>query len=36
MVSSIYLNKTSLLSYVDKQFSKIMDQEIEQKAKALE
>lgn len=36
MVSSIYLNKTSLLSYVDKQFSQIIDQEVEQKAKALE
>jgi hypothetical protein len=36
MVSSIYLNKNGLLSYVDKQFSQIMDQEVEQKAKALE
>lgn len=36
MVSSIYLNKTTLLGYVEKQFSNILDQEVEQKAKALD
>ena len=35
-VSSIFMNKTSLLQYVDKQFNTIVDQEVEQKSKALE
>jgi hypothetical protein len=36
MVTSIYLNKTTLIGYVDKQFVTITDQEVEQKAKAME
>lgn len=36
MVNSIYLNKTTLLGFVERQFSSIQDQEIEQKAKALD
>ncbi|CDW80977.1 UNKNOWN [Stylonychia lemnae] len=35
-VSSIFMNKTSLLQYVDKQFNTIVDQEVEQKSKALD
>eukprot|EP00347_Sterkiella_histriomuscorum_P014850 403359287 len=34
--NQIFTSKTSLLSYIDKQFTTINDQEIEQKAKALE
>ncbi len=35
-MTSIYLNKNTLIGYVDKQFTSITDQEVEQKAKAIE
>ena len=35
-VNSIYLNKNTLVQYVDRQFMTIVDQEIEQKVKALD
>ncbi len=36
MVSSIYINKTALLAYVEKAFNNISDQEVEQKGKAID